>query len=106
YDPSIPLAIVVPESLTHVAIILKKKIGDPFSKILMIYSNGKLAGSGTVAVYSPPNGAPLFIGVGGRNNAVELTEPRFPIKSQIQEVVLHNKALSQEEIQSHVKLNR
>ena len=107
YDPSIPLAIVVPGLPTHVAVILKKKVGDPFSKILMIYSNGKLAGSGTVGAYSPPKGAPLFIGVGKRTaDTADISEPRFPVKSHIQEVVLHNRALSQEEIQNHVKLNR
>ncbi|CAN5746827.1 hypothetical protein BH18ACI4_BH18ACI4_05080 [soil metagenome] len=94
---------LVPEGISHFALIVKN-IGP--KKFWAIYVQGKITVSGTVDFYSRPMGAPLFIGVGSR--AADPTtnpEPRFPILSRIQDVVLHNKALSQEEIQNHVKLN-
>ena len=103
--PSMPLPIVPSGKPTHIAVIVKNEVGSFTSKIWDIYVDGKVVGPGTVKSYSRPDGAPLFIGVGGRTPDKDNPNPRFPILSRVQEVVLHNKALSQEEIQNHVKIN-
>ena len=58
--------------------------------------------------YAPPYEAPLFIGV---ENTRPVPSPtlltlRHPALFRIQEVVLHRKALSQEELFNHVDINR
>jgi len=93
---------IVPEGISHFAFIVKN-IGS--TKFWAIYVRGKISLSGTVQSYSLPQGAPLLIGVGERDPDPTTNPPkRFPLLSRIQDVVLHNRALSQEEIQSHVKL--
>jgi hypothetical protein len=105
-DPTTPLPIV-PTGSTHVALILKNDVNAPTGpKIWAFYVGGKITVHGTVSFYSPPKGAPLFIGVGKRTaDTAGIPEPRFPILSRIQEVVLHTKPLSKEEIENHVTLN-
>ena len=58
--------------------------------------------------YNRPDGAPLFIGVENEEPNPAQTPPRLrrPINCEIQEVVLHRKALSPAEIENHVDINR
>ena len=63
------------------------------------------SGAGTANYYSPPNGAPLFIGVNNRTaDPLKPPEPRYPVLSPIQEVVLYSKALSQDEIEEPLSI--
>ena len=90
---------------THLALTYGK---DPDGvKRLRIYLDGKEAASVGWNSYSKPDGAPLFIGVA--NTTPVPTDPvqlRTPALMRIQEVVLHKKALSKEEIENHVDINR
>ena len=105
-EPSMPRPMLKTLASTHVALIVKNEVGgSPVSKFWAIYVDGKLTGTGTVSNYSLPEGAPLFIGIEG-NPDLPHNVTGFPMKGKIQEVVLHNKALSQEEIQRHVKMNK
>ena len=57
--------------------------------------------------YNRPDGAPLFIGVENEEpNPAQNARLRRPINCEIQEVVLHRKALSLAEIENHVDINR
>jgi hypothetical protein len=78
-----------------------------------IFIDGKLAKQATVGFYSRPDrDAPLLIGVGSQQadprDLATLPEPNLdtPIRSRLQEVVLHRKVLSQEEIENHVFINQ
>ncbi|MFZ0611486.1 MAG: LamG-like jellyroll fold domain-containing protein [Desulfobacterales bacterium] len=72
-----------------------------------IFIDGKQTVQQTVGFYSRPDGAPLLIGVMGEQSEPSdletLAQPNVkqPMRSRIQEVVLHRKALSQEEIENH-----
>lgn len=90
---------------THLAITVENE-GSTGRKV-RIFIDGKPAGEGSVNSYSLPDGAPLFIGVTKRK-VDPAAEPvaREPILSRIQEVVLHKRALAQEEIENHFDINR
>jgi hypothetical protein len=65
--------------------------------------------SGLVPTFSLPNGAAFCVGV--RNSATDIldpsaTVPTDPILSNVQEVVLYNRALTLEEILNHFALNQ
>jgi Concanavalin A-like lectin/glucanases superfamily len=71
------------------------------TKKVTMFVNGKPA-EGTATRYSPPDGVPLFIGVDNtESDPSKPHQPRHPILSPIQEVVLYNKALSSEVIKKH-----
>jgi len=107
----IPNSQAVPrgDKRTHIAVTVEAIVGEvvPTGKrVVRMYVDGKDSLPITVPAYSRPDGAPLFIGVENTTDlptgAVKL---RTPVLMQIQEVVLHRKALSKEEIQNHVELN-
>jgi hypothetical protein len=91
---------------SHFALVMQNS-GAAGAKQLMIYMNGKLTVSETLPSYVRPDTAPLFIGVENTTTTV-VGNPvfRHPFMSQIQEVVLHKKALSAQEIENHVDINR
>jgi hypothetical protein len=93
---------IVPRGVaTHVAVTVEK---DGVAKKVRLFVNGGVAAIATVGFYSLPDGAPLYIGIWGAPQPVNPPVLRKPILSRIQEVVLHKKALSPEEIQNHVSL--
>lgn len=91
---------------SHFALVMQNS-GTAGAKQLMIYMNGKLTVSETLPSYVRPDTAPLFIGV-ENTTATVVGNPvfRHPFMSQIQEVVLHKKPLSAQEIENHVDINR
>ena len=98
--PLVPLG-----ARTHLAVTVAGAPGGPAT--VSVYVDGKPVGSATVAKYDPPYDAPLFIGV--ENTATNPTNTptlRTPVLGRVQEVVLHRKALSLEEIANHVDINR
>jgi len=101
------LPIIPRNHSTHIAITVEKEAGDPFKKRVSLFVNGKVAGIKTVGIYSLPEDASLFIGIqAGPTDAGGTLDKSRPMLSKIQEVVLHNKALSQEEIENHFDINR
>ena len=101
--------LISPNSRAHLALTVADKTPGSTEKIATFYLNGKVV---DVAVdmpsYAPPHEAPLFIGI---ENTRPVPSPtlltlRHPALFRIQEVVLHRKALSQEEIFNHVDINR
>lgn len=91
---------------SHLALVMQNS-GGAGAKQLTIFLNGKLTVSATLPSYARPDSAPLFIGV--ENTTTTPTGGpvfRHPFMSQIQEVVLHKKPLSAEEIENHVDINR
>jgi hypothetical protein len=96
---------------THLAVTVANEIAPDGSKTgskkVVLYVDGKITQIAIANSYSKPDGADLFIGV--ENTAPSPANPvqlRTPVLSQIQEVVIHNTALSQEEIENHIDINR
>jgi hypothetical protein len=90
----------------HFALVMQNS-GAAGAKQLMIYLNGKLTVSETLPSYARPDTVPLFIGVENTTTTVAGAPVfRHPFMSQIQEIVLHKKPLSVEEIENHVDINR
>jgi Concanavalin A-like lectin/glucanases superfamily len=98
--PAVPLG-----AHTHVAVTLAGPAGG--TATVSLYVAGKLFGAVTFPAYAPPYDAPLFIGLENTANTPTGTPTlRTPFLGWIQEVVLHRKALSAEEIANHVDINR
>jgi hypothetical protein len=101
------------DTLTHLAVTVQNASPGGGSKTVTIFIDGKQTVQQTVGFsYSRPDGAPLLIGVQGEqsepSDLATLAQPNVnqPMRSRIQEVVLHRKVLSQEEIENHVDINR
>jgi hypothetical protein len=91
---------------THLVVTVAH-IGPGLKKKVALFINGKLGGSGEANYYSAPQGAPLFIGIDNLAADPSVTPLlRCPVLSLIQEVVLYNKALSEQEIGKHFSINR
>jgi hypothetical protein len=91
---------------SHFALVMQNS-GAAGAKQLMIYVGGKLTVSETLPSYARPDNVPLFIGVENTTTTVAGNPVfRHPFMSQIQEVVLHKKPLSAQEIENHVDINR
>jgi hypothetical protein len=98
-----------PPEPTHLAITVEPDpvavADDPntLKKKVTVFVNGNQFCEGTADRYSPPDGAPLFIGV--KNNESDPYSnppvPRHPVLSPIQEVVLYEKVLSPADIKKH-----
>lgn len=98
--PFVPLG-----ARTHLAVTVAGGSGGPVT--VSIYVDGKPVGSETLTKYDPPYDAPLFIGLENTANTPTGTPNlRTPLLGRVQEVVLHRKALSAEEIANHVDINR
>jgi hypothetical protein len=92
---------------THFALTVENDGPGGVKKKAILYLDGKLAWTVSIPSYARPDGAPLFIGI--ENTALALTAPetfQHPVLSHVQEVVLHNKPLSREEIENHVDINK
>jgi hypothetical protein len=100
--PLIPL-----NAPTHMALTVENDGAPGGKKKVTLYIDGKVGATGTVNTYNLPDTAPLFIGV--ENHAplpTTGTDLRSPVLCRVQEVVLHRKVLSKEEIENHVDINR
>jgi hypothetical protein len=90
---------------THVAVTVGGPSGG--TATVNLYVEGKLTGTVTLPKYDPPYDAPLFIGLENtETNPASTPSLRTPWLGQVQEVVLHRKALSAQEIANHVDINR
>jgi len=90
---------------THVAVTVAAAAGT--AKTVSLYVDGKLIDTASLPKYDPPYDAPLFIGVENtQNDPTDTPTLRTPLLCQVQEVVLHRKALSPQEIANHVDINR
>jgi Concanavalin A-like lectin/glucanases superfamily len=108
-----PPLIPAGDTRTHLAVTVQNATsGSVAPKRVTIYIDGKKTVENTIPFYSVPDGAPLLIGLMGDeqepHNLETLLQPNVsrPIRSRVQEVVLHRKALSQLEIENHVDINR
>jgi hypothetical protein len=101
--------LISPNSRAHVALTIADKTPGSTQKIVTFYLNGKPTDvPAEITSYAPPHEAPLFIGI---ENTRPVPSPTLltlhhPALFRIQEVVLHRKALSQEELFNHVDINR
>ena len=106
-----PGAGVVPlNASTHVALTVQKDGSVVGQNIVTVYIDGRVSRRETTGFYSRPEAAPLFIGIGpaGVDPGQDLSNPPpldEPFLGSIQEVVLHRKALAEDEIRNHVLLN-
>ena len=92
---------------THFALVMENDGPGGIKKKVTIYLDGKLAGTANLNAYSRPDGADLFISIENVTQSPTGTPKlRSPVVSHVQEVVLHKKALSKEEIENHVDINR
>jgi hypothetical protein len=107
-----PPLIPVGSARTHLAVIVQGG-STPGTTTVTIVMDGRNPLERTVnGSYSKPDSAPLVIGV--KNEEIDprnlLTSPApnlsSPIQSTLQEVVLHSKALSLNEIDNHISINR
>ena len=98
----------LPAPRTHVALTVGPPVGG--EKPVNFYVDGKLvAGPVKVNTYNRPDGVDALLLIGVENiqdNPAQTPQYRHPVLCRIQEVVLHNKALSQEEIENHVFINQ
>ena len=91
---------IVAHDKTHLAVTVGTTA--PSKKQVTLFLNGKQFGQGTADVYSPPHTAPLFIGVSNReSDPSKPPQPRYPVLSPIQEVVLYKTVLPSEVIKKH-----
>jgi hypothetical protein len=104
--PNPPVATkVTNDEKTHLAVTFA---AEGSKTRVRLFVNGKevLPASGLVD-YSAPKSGSLFIGVAVKPSGPTVTTvPHRPLIGLIQEVVLHRKALSAEEIANHVDINR
>jgi hypothetical protein len=99
---------------THVAVTVGENViaSGGVEKVVSLYIDGQPVPPSPVTVklppgYNRPDGAPLFIGVENEEqNPAQPVRLRRPMIARIQEVVLHRKALTREEIENHVDINR
>jgi hypothetical protein len=92
---------------THIALTVADLPGQPNRKRVRLYFDGAPAGEGEVAQYAPPNGAPLLIGVANTEDDPQAPPVvRRPLLGEVQEVVLHDHALSPEAVQNYFAINR
>ena len=76
-------------------------------KRFSFFIDGKNTAHADTQAYSRPDGAPLLIGVGRRTgNPADMAQLIDPVRSNVQEVVLHNKPLSSLELLNHVSINK
>ncbi|MFO7686049.1 MAG: LamG-like jellyroll fold domain-containing protein [Desulfobacterales bacterium] len=95
---------------THFALVMENDGPGGIKKKVTIYLDGKSPTPALTAYlnsYTRPDGADLFIGIENvTQSPTGAKNLRSPVMSRIQEVVLHKKALSQQEIENHVDINR
>ena len=90
---------------THLAVTVAAATGT--AKTVTLYVDGKLAATASLAKYDPPYDAPLYIGLENtQNDPTDTPTLRTPVLCRVQEVALHRKALSAQEIANHVDINR
>jgi hypothetical protein len=105
-----PGAGIVPLNVsTHVAVTVAKDSSAVGQSEVILYIDSKVAGTERTGFYARPDGAPLFIGISPASSdpGADPSNPpalHQPILAGIQEVTLHNKALTQDEIENHVDL--
>jgi hypothetical protein len=100
---------ISPNSRMHIALTVADKTPGSAQKMVAFYLEGKPVGIPIeIPSYAPPHEAPLFIGIENTRLAPPAAAPvlRHPALFRIQEVVLHRKALSEEELFNHVDINR
>jgi hypothetical protein len=101
--------LITANSRVHIALTVADKTPGSAQKMVAFYLGGKLVGIPIeIPSYSPPHEAPLFIGIENTRLAPPAAAPVLlhPALFRIQEVVLHRKALSEEELFNHVDINR
>jgi hypothetical protein len=87
---------------THVALTVGNADAFGAKKQVTLFVDGKVTVLASVDSYSLPNGAALSIGVDNTTpDSPSTPQVRTPVLSKVQEVVLHRKALSQDEIENH-----
>ena len=98
--PLVPLG-----ARTHLAVTVAAATGT--AKTVSLYVDGKLTATASLAKYDPPYDAPLHIGLENtQNDPTDTPTLRTPVLCRVQEVALHRKALSAQEIANHVDINR
>lgn len=97
---------LVSRGRTHVAVSVRS-FPNSAEKLVRLLLDGRVMASALALSYSPPHGAPLLIGVSSQDsNPNNPVVPRHPFLGLIQDVVLHKRALSDEELENHFFINR
>ena len=86
---------------THVALTVAAPDPVTSKQQVSLFVDGKVTAIGSVGIYSLPNGGHLFIGLHPSNPEDVDSGGTHPILSKVQDVVLHRKALSADEIENH-----
>lgn len=95
----------VPPGRHHVAVSMEDSPVN--GKRFSFFINGKFTTHADTQDYSRPDGAPLLIGVGrGTADPADMSQLIDPVRSHVQEVVLHRKPLSSLELSNHVFINK
>ena len=96
---------LVTHDKTHLAVTVAKE--GALSRARLFVNGKEVLPPSNLVFYSPPKGSPLLIGVAStQSDPTVATIPTTPVISLIQELVLHRKALSANEIENHVDINR
>ncbi len=91
---------------THLAISVASEPAPVGAKKVTLYVDGKVTQVAIANAYSLPLNADLYIGVENAAAPAAAVQARTPILGRVQEVVIHRKALAQDEIENHVDINR
>jgi hypothetical protein len=90
---------------THIALTMEAQ-GSGSARLVKLFIDGNPAGKTLLVTYQAPAAWDLLIGGANRAANPGSIELYRPFIGQIQEVVLHKKALSAKELQNHVAINR
>jgi hypothetical protein len=95
---------VVADRILHVAVTVANEAGG---KRVRFYLDGAESGTAAASGYSPAVAAPLLMAAANAQNDPSLPpQTHRPFIGEIQEVVLHRKALSPQEVENHFKLGK
>lgn len=87
---------------SHIAVTVQPEGGG---RRVKLFVNGNLAGSALALTYTAPSTWELYIGAASMAAAPNGQAIYRPFIGEIQEVVLHKKALSRQELENHVAIN-
>jgi hypothetical protein len=104
-----PPSLVPLDAPTHVAVTVAKSVGT--KRTLRLFVDAKERANAVLDILTLPLTAPLFIGVSPKSSdpGFDIDNPpalHRPLLCRVQEVVLHNKALSTDELENHVDINK
>lgn len=99
--------ILLPQGVpAHVALVVAPNPTQAARSDVRLLVDGRVMGTGTVDRHVPPPGVPLLIGAGTSAEPTAPLKVATPFQGQIQEVVMHRTALSDELLANHAGINQ